>query len=152
MRVQTNWVTKWSIDWLISEWVLLIGWFTGDWSLAWVVGCLLQCWSGGTGRSRGAWYSTCMLWWRWSVGRNCRSNQIIWTQKLPDLWSGAWRVWVCYGHLLTLKVLVATIDAHWEGMGDVGSARYELALLPPCPTIRFLNPHFGGPSLPPLFV
>ena len=27
--------------------------------------------------------------------------------------------------LLTLKVLVATIDAQWEGMGDVGSARYE---------------------------
>ena len=34
--------------------------------------------------------------------------------------------------ILTLKVLVATIDAQWEGMGDVGSARYELALLSPC--------------------
>ena len=32
--------------------------------------------------------------------------------------------------LLTLTVLVATIDAQWEGMGDVGSARYEPALLP----------------------
>ena len=40
---------------------------------------------------------------------------------------------------LTLKVLVATIDAQWEGMGDVGSARYEQALLPPCPTIRVLS-------------
>ena len=40
---------------------------------------------------------------------------------------------------LTLKVLVATIDAPWEGMGDVGSARYEPALLPPCPTIRVLS-------------
>ena len=39
---------------------------------------------------------------------------------------------------LTLKVLVATIDAQWEGMGDVGSARYEPALLPPCPTIGVL--------------
>ena len=38
--------------------------------------------------------------------------------------------------LLILAVLVATNDAQWEGMGDVGSARYELALLPPCPTIR----------------
>ena len=38
--------------------------------------------------------------------------------------------------ILTLTVLVATIDAQWEGMGDVGSARYEPALLPPCPTIR----------------
>ena len=42
-------------------------------------------------------------------------------------------------HLLTLKVLVVTIDAQWEGMWDVGSARYELALLPPCPTIRVLS-------------
>ena len=40
---------------------------------------------------------------------------------------------------LTLTVLVATIDAQWEGMGDVGSARYKPALLPPCPTIRVLK-------------
>ena len=39
----------------------------------------------------------------------------------------------------TLKVLVTTIDAQWEGMGDVGSARYEPTLLPPCPTIRVLS-------------
>ena len=42
-------------------------------------------------------------------------------------------------HILTLTVLVATINAQWEGMGDVGSARYEPALLPPCPTIRVLR-------------
>ena len=40
---------------------------------------------------------------------------------------------------LTLKVLVMTIDAQWEGVGDVGSARYEPALLPPRPTIRVLS-------------
>ena len=40
---------------------------------------------------------------------------------------------------LTLKVLVTTLDAQWEGMGDVGSARYELALRPPCLTIRVLS-------------
>ena len=45
----------------------------------------------------------------------------------------------CPDCLLTLKVLVTTIDAQWEGMGDVGSARYEPALLPPCPTIRVLS-------------
>ena len=44
-----------------------------------------------------------------------------------------------YIYILTLKVLVATIDAQWEGMGDVGSVRYEPALLPPCPTIRVLS-------------
>ena len=45
----------------------------------------------------------------------------------------------CNFDRLTLTVLVATIDAQWEGMGDVGSARYEPALLPPCQTIRVLN-------------
>ena len=45
---------------------------------------------------------------------------------------------LCY-RFLTLTVLVATIDAQWEGMGDVGSARYEPALLPPCPTIKVLS-------------
>ena len=44
-----------------------------------------------------------------------------------------------FARILTLKVLVATTDAQWEGMGDVGSARYEPALLPPCPTIRVLS-------------
>ena len=28
------------------------------------------------------------------------------------------------------------LDAQWEGMGDVGSVRYEPALLPPCPTTQ----------------
>ena len=34
---------------------------------------------------------------------------------------------VFYGNttVLTLKVIAATIDAQWEGMGDVRSARYE---------------------------
>ena len=32
-----------------------------------------------------------------------------------------------------------TIDAQWEEMGDVVSARYEPALLPSCPTIGVLN-------------
>ena len=39
---------------------------------------------------------------------------------------------------LTRTVLVVTIDAV-GGDGDVGSARYEPALLPPCPTIRALS-------------
>ena len=45
------------------------------------------------------------------------------------------------GGINSYTMLVMTIDAQWEGMGDVGSARarYELALLPPCPTIRVLS-------------
>ena len=50
-----------------------------------------------------------------------------------------WAGTLLWSRKLTLKVLVATIDAQWEGMGDVGSARYEPALLPPCPTIRALT-------------
>ena len=42
-------------------------------------------------------------------------------------------------YTLTFTVLVVTTDAHFEAMGDVGSARYEQALLPPCPTIRVLS-------------
>ena len=53
---------------------------------------------------------------------------VDWCQKHGWGWLG-----------LTLKVLVATIDAQWEGMGDVESVRYEPALLPPCPTIRVLS-------------
>ena len=41
--------------------------------------------------------------------------------------------------MLPLKVLVVTIDAQWEGMGDVGLVRYEPALLPPCLTIRVFS-------------
>ena len=40
----------------------------------------------------------------------------------------------CTGTLLNM-----IITTQWEGMGDVGSSRYELALLPPCPTIRTLS-------------
>ena len=47
--------------------------------------------------------------------------------------------WGVGNEQLTLTVLVTTIDAQWEGMGDAGSARYEPALLPPCPTIRVLS-------------
>ena len=39
----------------------------------------------------------------------------------------------------TETLLNRVITAQWEGMGDVGAARYEPALLPPCPTIRVLS-------------
>ena len=48
-------------------------------------------------------------------------------------------LWLISAIVLTLKVLVMTIDAQWKGMGDVGSAKCEPALLPPCPTIRVLS-------------
>ena len=43
-----------------------------------------------------------------------------------------------HGNWCTATLLNRIITAQWEGMGDVGSARYEPALLPPCPTIKVL--------------
>ena len=58
-------------------------------------------------------------------------------------WVSTWKIGLTSVLLLqfplTFKVLVTTIDAPWEGVGDVESARYEAALLPPCPTISFLR-------------
>ena len=60
------------------------------------------------------------------------------------------RLSICWlQYYLTLTMLVTTIDAlghvenrvitaQCEGIGEVGSARYEPALLPPCPSIRAL--------------
>ena len=62
--------------------------------------------------------------WRYVVNQ---CQEVLGLHKVTNMW------------LLTFKVLVTTIDAQWEGMGDVGSARYKLALLPPCPTIRVLS-------------
>ena len=46
---------------------------------------------------------------------------------------------------LTLKVLVTTIDAQWEGMGDVGSARYEKISKKLAKTSKFSEmQHFKG--------
>ena len=42
-------------------------------------------------------------------------------------------------NLCTWTLLNIVVTAQWEGMGDVGSARYEPALLPPRPTIRVLS-------------
>ena len=90
----------------------------------------------------------------WAVGLVIVDGQLIFLRGLCGY------VWVCtsslriklngrtqveiihtksHKDLLTLTVLVTTIDAQWEGMGDVGSARYEPALLPPSPAIRVLS-------------
>ena len=79
----------------------------------------------------------------YSQGTDCREGFL--TVLLLCLWWNAqlvrslYRVYIIMFSKLTLTVLVATIDAQWEGMGDVGSARYEPALLPPCSTIRVLS-------------
>ena len=62
---------------------------------------------------------------------------MVWVFLTPI---GRVKAFDCVNHeYVTLTVLVATIDAQWEEMGEVGSARYKPALLPPCPTIRVLS-------------
>ena len=51
--------------------------------------------------------------WLQKCSANRLWNMIVWLTL----------VWPCFG--LTVKVLVVTIDAQREGMGDVGSARYS---------------------------
>ena len=41
-----------------------------------------------------------------------------------------------HGRFILLNSVIA---AQWEGMGDVELAMYELALRPPCPTIKVLK-------------
>ena len=41
-----------------------------------------------------------------------------------------------HGNWCTATLWNRIMTAQWEGMGEVGSARYEPALLPPCPSIR----------------
>ena len=79
--------------------------------------------------------------------------------------TSAWRKWSCitnnahvskYEHILGIFAFINSYSAshdNWctatlwnrimtaqcEGMGEVGSARYEPALLPPCPSIRVLS-------------
>ena len=52
-------------------------------------------------------------------------------------------MWLCTGashdNWCTETLSNRAITAQWEGMGDVGSARYEPALLPPSTTIRVLS-------------
>ena len=55
---------------------------------------------------------------------------------------------ILFHNPLTLTVLVTTNDAQWEGMGEVGSARHEPALLPPCPTIKVLSYSYCQRSIP----
>ena len=78
--------------------------------------------------------------------RKCEFNSCL--QPTRNHWSYACHCWLRHTKgELTLTVLVTAIDAlghrimtaQWEGMGDVGSARYEPALLPPCPTISLLS-------------
>ena len=44
-----------------------------------------------------------------------------------------------HGNWCTATLWNRIVTAQCEGMGEVGSARYEPALLPPCPSIRVLS-------------
>ena len=58
---------------------------------------------------------------------------ITWLYAWFNSWSAS------HDNLCTGTLFNRIITAQWEGIVDVGSARYEPALLPPCPTISVLS-------------
>ena len=59
--------------------------------------------------------------------------QAMWLRKLVNSYSASHDNWC------TATLWNRIMTAQCEGMGEVGSARYEPALLPPCPSIRVLS-------------
>ena len=92
-----------------------------------------------------------MLWWSFSEMVLLLSKML---SHLADEYNKSWLKITCYSNIqwnhsvmrsasqdnwCTGTLLNRMITAQWEGMGDVGSAMYEPALLPPCLTIRVLS-------------
>ena len=87
--------------------------------------------------------------------QNAAKNVMVWTNvhgmATIYTWTRPWDSFICYYYLLfnssgasrdnwcTGTLWNRIITAQCEGMGEVGSARYEPALLPPCPSIRVLS-------------
>ena len=71
---------------------------------------------------------------------NQESNANAWIEIQIDAWGGFINSYSASHDnwcIATLWNMIMT--AQCEEMGEVGSARYEPALLPPCPSIRVLN-------------
>ena len=89
------------------------------------------------GNFSGAYYnreitvSFCALVLELLTGRRC--NCFVLYLGTLNSYSASYDNW-CTGTLLN-----RVVTAQWEGMGDVGAARYEPALLPPSSTIRVLS-------------
>ena len=68
---------------------------------------------------------------------------IVYVQCLMILYLSSSYSKTLAGHIWYFPFFVHVIfercEVFVEGMGDVGSARYEPVLLPPCPTIRVLS-------------
>ena len=67
-------------------------------------------------------------------------------QQSPVTWSINTSIMDCltsysasHGNWCTVTLWNRIMTAQCEGMGEVGSAKYEPALLPPCPSIRVLS-------------
>ena len=94
-----------------------------------------------------AWDSNISVRWLPSLPRSTQCSSSLGGRKFPfcsislspntHLFTNS--LSVSHGNWCTGTLLNRIITAQWEGMGDVGSARYELALLPPCPTISYSN-------------
>ena len=98
-----------------NEVVMCLLWRMLESTMAWMEGDTYNCVVGlGLSYSTGQWNSTPNAISIVSGTSPQIMTHVIGLHPWPEL---EWR--------LPLKVIVVTIDAQWEGMGDVGSARYE---------------------------
>ena len=72
--------------------------------------------------------------WKGRLVHFCVTIRASWSTKVAEVNSLS----ASHDNWCTATLLNRIITAQWEGMGDVGSARYEPALLLPCPTKRVL--------------
>ena len=95
------------------------------------------------------------LWWyqfiwgcigQWSLVKGLIATPLFWQVSLDFhvlLERGYWYVLnscsASHDNWCTATLWNRIMTAQCEGMGEVGSARYEPALLPPCPSIRVLS-------------
>ena len=79
------------------------------------------------------WTLCFVLWWAYlmSIWSHCKA--IYFSDKCINSYSASHDNWC------TVTLWNRIMTAQCEGMGEVGSARYEPALLPPCPSIRVLG-------------
>ena len=96
------------------------------------------------------WYQIYWIWQSFSLRSSalkmCRNNRHQRVQHNTDLPSMLlfWEVLLnsysaSHGNWCTATLWNRIMTAQCEGMGEVGSARYKPALLPPCPSIRVLS-------------
>ena len=115
-------------------------WYCSQWLTSPLYGQLSSClqplsapsspWSSGTAMTH---YNSYFLLWGMCSLDGSDDKSVPWAYHSFNSYSAS------HGNWCTETLWNRVITAQCEGMGEVGSARYEPALLPPCPSIRVLS-------------